>query len=218
MLKNLYQILFLTFTLSFSLITKAQTSDISRSFGTVHGISIVDQSDGPLIWYGGGVLNPSVFPGVKAPIGSVYRNTMGEVYSKIGNLDWDWVLDGQVSPVFTQVVNFGKKGNSTAGAALESVAGLASDIVGPIILVGFGQLKSMGCTQKLSATYTVSLYYHDGNNVNPVLLYTLPVTASTGNTQHNLNITIPQGKQLKAVTDSSVSDIICTLSLKGVSI
>ena len=77
---------------------KGQSPDPNRSFNLENGV-MISAPDGDKIWIGGGDADPSVFPGVDVPIGSSYRRTNGDVYSKTGLGALDWTLEGLGSAV-----------------------------------------------------------------------------------------------------------------------
>lgn len=170
------------------------------------------------IWYGGGVSNPSIMPGVDAPIGSSYRRTNGQVFAKTGIGLTDWELDGLGSAVFSQITDMGKSGNATANSFLNRSGQIASNISGTIILVGTGFITSVGCSNEDIDTYDVEIYQHEGDFINPVLKYTLSVVASRGNSVHGLSIPVTQDYQLAVKLKSGVRNVGCSIGMKGLSL
>jgi len=195
----------------------ASAFNILQSFGIENGTMISDEN-GNLIWYGGGVADPTIFPGVDAPIGSSYRQTDGTVYAKTGASPIDWVEDGLGSSVFTQTASFGKSGNAVANSFLDRAGSVPSNISGIPIMVGTGTVKSVACGQEDIDTYSVEYYEHEGDFVNPILLGTLTVTSARSGSTGALSVPVTQNKQLAIKVLNAVKNVGCTIAMKGLSL
>lgn len=197
--------------------TAASAVDIQQSFNIENGTMISDEN-GNLIWYGGGIVDPTIFPGVDAPLGSSYRQTNGTIWAKIGVGPLDWVQEGLGSAVFTQTASFGQSGNAVSGSFLSRAGNVSSNISGIPILVGTGVVKSIACGQENISTYTVEYYEHEGDFTNPILLGSLTVTSARTGVLDNLNVAVTKGKQLAIKTLSAVKNVGCTIAMKGLSL
>jgi len=192
--------------------------DTTKSFNTTDGVMISNTTNGDLIWLGGGEIDPTILPGIAAPLGSSYTRTNNNRYQKTGPLATDWTLEGLGSAVVTQTADFGTSGNASANSYLDRAGGVSSNISGIPIMVSAGKIKSISCGSENIETYSVEVYEHEGDFINPVLLYTLSVVASRSGSVHGLDVSVTQDSQLATKVLNSVKNIGCTIGLKGLSL
>lgn len=197
----------------------ALSVDVTRSFGIENGTMIFDETTGEkAIWYGGGSVAPNIFPGVDVPLGSSYRQTNGDIWAKTGVGPMDWTLDGLGSAVVTQTADFGKSGNASSNSYLNRAGNVPSNVSGIIILPTTSSIRIVACGQENIDTYSVEFYEHEGDFINPTLLYTLSVVSSRSGSASGLNIPVTQGEQLAAKVLNSVKNVGCSVGIKGLSL
>lgn len=211
------RLILVTFGLLVALAARGQSVDPTRAFNLENGVMMSSPS-GDLVWYGAGTLNPTLFPGYDVPLGSTYRQTNGDVWAKTGAGPMDWTLEGLGSAVVTQTMSFGKSGNATSNSYLNRSGNVPSNIAGESVVVSSGLIRVIACGQEDVDTYDIEVWQHEGDFTNPILKYTLTVTAARGGYSNGLNISIDLGKQIALKTLDPVKNIGCSIGIKGLSI
>jgi hypothetical protein len=112
-------------------------------------------------------------------------------------------------------VGFGRSGNNTSGTWLLVDGGVPSNRSGRIIFLSNPILKAIYVNTRNLATYTISVFEHDGDEINLSLIDTLSIVSSRGGFKL-VDIPVTLGKQLAIqVTAGSGQDIVAGLILRG---
>ena len=54
---------------------------------------LISKGNNELVWIGSGADDPSLSPGIEAPLGSIYCRTNGSKYNKFDTADTDWEIE-----------------------------------------------------------------------------------------------------------------------------
>lgn len=113
--------------------------------------------------------------------------------------------------------SFGRSGVTTGGAYLQTQT-VPSNVSGMWVYINNAVIAKIFVTNELTATYSIDILYHDGNEVNLTLVGTVTVTAAKG-AFFTVNWSIPTNKQLAVrispTSASNPKNILCGLELKG---
>ena len=121
-------------------------------------------------------------------------------------------IGASASPGFS----FGRSGNASTGSWLLN-EGVPSNRAGRYVFTTSPKLVEIFVSSENIDTYTISIYEHEGDEVNLTLLDTLSITAARGG-QKISNVAITSGRQLAIrVTAGSARNVVAGLILKGVS-
>lgn len=194
----------------------AQSQQVSKAFDATNGF-LMSGVNGDIVWFGGGDQDPTILPGVPAPVGSMYRRTNGQIYNKTLVADTGWTIQGLASDVTSQTTDLGRNGNAAAGSFLYRAGSVPSNVSGVPVLLTDATIRVVACSNEDIATYSIEFYTHEGDFINPILVYTLSVTSARGGGAV-LNIPVTLGKQLAARAVSAVKNIGCTVQMKGLAI
>lgn len=119
-------------------------------------------------------------------------------------------IGASASPGFS----WGRSGNNSSGTWLLN-EGVPSNRSGRIIFVNNPELFAIFVNTRDLATYTISIYEHQGDEINLTLLDTLSVVNSRGAFKLT-SINITQGRQLAIqITAGSGQDMVAGVILKG---
>lgn len=113
--------------------------------------------------------------------------------------------------------SFGRSGVTTANTYLQNET-VPSNISGRWVYLNNGTVTDVYITNELTTTYTMEVYYHDGNAVNLTLLGAVTVTAAKG-AHFAVNWPVPNDKQIAvkvaASSANSPKNVVCGLQLTG---
>lgn len=120
-------------------------------------------------------------------------------------------IGASASPGYT----WGRPGNLLANSWLIN-DGVASNATGRFVSQADAKISQIFTANQNVATYTLTVYEHEGNQINLTALATITVTNSRGSSIIGLNIPVTQGRQLAIrLTSGSADNIIAGLILKG---
>jgi len=120
-------------------------------------------------------------------------------------------IGASASPGFS----FGRSGNVSNGSWLRRPGNVPSNRAGVTIPINNPEIISVSCSNRNVDNYTISVYEHDGNSSNLVLLGSVSVVNSTGGI-FPVSFIATQGKQLAVrLTSGNVRDIGVDLVLVG---
>ena len=168
-----------------------------------------------LVWLGSGADDPSVSPGIAAPLGSMYIQTNGTHWHKTGPSDLGWEQAGLGNGVSTQNADFGKTGVATANSYLNRAGNVPSNVSGIPIMLSECLINAVSAANQNIDTYDVEIWQHEGDFTNAVLKHTISVVAARSTFDVDLAIPVDQGKQLAAKVLSSVQNVGVTVGMKG---
>jgi len=120
-------------------------------------------------------------------------------------------IGASASPGFT----WGRSGNTSSGTWLlnESVP---SNKAGRTIVLGASKVVKLFSASEDLDTYTLKLYWHEGNSVNLTFLTTLTVTASRTGNSGTISVSVPNNKQLALYLDTgSAKNIVAGIVMQG---
>jgi hypothetical protein len=114
------------------------------------------------------------------------------------------------SPGFT----WGKSGNSNTNTWLLNDT-VPSNLTGRRVPINSAKIVEVFVSSQNLDTYNLSIYSHDGDEVNLTLLTTISVSAARGITS-TINISIAKDKQLAArITSGSASNVVAGVIIRG---
>jgi len=191
-------------------------TDIEKSLETEGGGFMISLPSGRIAWVGGGLEDPRLGAGFAAPLGSTYyRKDTADEFKKTGALDTEWTLAGLGSGVSTQNADFGSAGNASANSFLNRAGQVSSNVSGIPILLSEARINAIGASNEIVDTYTIEIYEHEGDFINPILKHTVTVTAARGDTFAGLDIPVTQGNQIAVKVLNAVKNIGVTVEMKG---
>lgn len=115
------------------------------------------------------------------------------------------------SPGFT----FGRSGNIPVNTWLQN-EGVPSNKAGHVIKVEDGLIESISVANEDISTFDISVYWHEGNEVNLTLITTVSIVASRTGQFFLDNVSAPEGKQLAAIVSSgSAKNLVVDMIIKG---
>lgn len=126
-------------------------------------------------------------------------------------------LAGQVQTGASPGFSFGRSNTVNQGTYLlcETVP---SNVAGRWVYVNNAYVRKVFVANELSTTFTLDVYYHDGNNLNETLLGSVTVTSANGGV-FTVNWAVPLNKQLSikvaAGSANAAKNIVAGLELAG---
>lgn len=121
-------------------------------------------------------------------------------------------IGASASPGFS----WGRGGNNSTNTWLNN-EGVPSNRSGRFIFIANPELAVIFCSNRNISTYTISVYEHEGDEINLTLLDSLSVVAARGAFKTTA-IPVTAGRQLAIqITSGSAQDIVAGVILKGVS-
>ena len=206
-----------------------------HSFDLDNGISITDVQ-GSTIFIGGGSDSPI---GNDAPVGSFYFRTDGTIWKKFNVGDNDWRLfpnAGEIpfdnssngfeadntqdaiaevgagaSPGFS----FSRSGSILGSSWLNRSGGVGSNRAGISVFIDDPVVTLIACTTENLNTYEVTVYEHDGDEINLTAIGTVAVN-NERTKLFEVNWPTHKGKQLAVkISDGSANNLGVDLQLKG---
>lgn len=126
-------------------------------------------------------------------------------------LDPTDLVANSASPGFT----WGRSGNNSTNTWLLNDT-VPSNRAGRTLMFAGLSITDVFTATEDANTYDLSIYSHDGDEINLTLLTTVSIVAArTG--QFPVNIAVPQGKQLASrITSGSAKNVVCGLVLKAI--
>jgi hypothetical protein len=120
-------------------------------------------------------------------------------------------IGASASPGFS----WGRSGSTGAGTWLLN-DGVPSNKSGRTIVLGDSKIVKIFSATEDANTYTLSLYWHEGNEINLTFLATLTVTASRSGNSGTISVPVPNGKQLAAqLATGSAKNIVAGMVIQG---
>lgn len=119
-------------------------------------------------------------------------------------------IGASASPGFS----WGRGGTNSSGTWLNN-EGVSSNRSGRIVFISNPTLAFIFVNTRTIATYTISIFEHEGDEINLTLLDTLSVTSSRGGFKASI-VAVTAGRQLAIqVTAGSGQDMVAGVVLKG---
>lgn len=120
-------------------------------------------------------------------------------------------IGASASPGFT----WGRSGSTSSGTWILN-EGVPSNKAGRTIVLGASKIvKFFSATEDLD-TYTLDIYWHEGNEINLTYLTTLTVTASRIGDSGSISVSVPNNKQLAVkLNTGSAKNIVCGIVMQG---
>jgi hypothetical protein len=110
--------------------------------------------------------------------------------------------------------SFGRASNVNSGTWL-NCEGVPSNKSGRWVYIDSAVVTRVFVSNEQISTFTISIYYHDGNEVNLTLLGSVNVVSSYGNS-FTVSFPVPTDKQLALrVTAGSARNVVAGLELQG---
>jgi len=120
-------------------------------------------------------------------------------------------IGASASPGFT----WGRSGVSGSGTYCLNDA-VPSNKAGRTVVLNSAKIVKLFTASEDLDTYTLQIYYHDGNEINLTLVTTLTVTASRTGDSGTISISVPNGKQLAAkLNTGSAKNLIVGIIMQG---
>lgn len=206
-----------------------------HSFELDNGIAIND-TDGNTVFVGGGLDSPI---GSDAPIGSFYFQSNGLLWKKYDVPDSAWRLFPNAEEVpFDNSVNgfdsndvqnaisevgagaspglsFSRQGHIFGSSWLNRAGGVASNRAGVSVFVDNPVVVLVACTTENLNTYEVTVYSHDGDEINLTPLGTLAVN-NERTKLFTVNWPTTKGKQIAVrITSGGARNLGVDIQMKG---
>jgi hypothetical protein len=120
-------------------------------------------------------------------------------------------IGASASPGFT----WGRSATNGAGTWLLN-DGVPSNRAGRTIVLGDSRIVRIFSATEDANTYTIDLYWHEGNEINLTYLTTLTVIGSRSGNSGTINVSVPNGKQLAAlIATGSAKNIVVGIVMQG---
>ena len=111
--------------------------------------------------------------------------------------------------------NFGRSGNVGSGTWLQVVGGVPSNKAGITVALSNPEIKQVYVANEDSGTFDVTIYEHEGDEINLTSLGTVSVVSSRS-ASFAVSYTVTNGRQLAArITSGSAKNINVGLQLSG---
>lgn len=111
--------------------------------------------------------------------------------------------------------NFGRSGNAGTNTWLQVVGGVPSNKAGITVALTNAKIKSVYVANENISTFDITVYEHEGDEVNLTSLGTVSVTSSRS-ANFNVEYDVTTGKQLAVrVTSGSAKNVNVGLQLSG---
>lgn len=110
--------------------------------------------------------------------------------------------------------SFGRSSNVNSGTWLQC-EGVPSNKAGRWVYVNSAEVRRVFVSNELQTTFSIEVYYHDGNEINLTLLGTVNISNKYGD-DFSVSWSVPTNKQLALkVSSGSARNIVAGLELKG---
>lgn len=120
-------------------------------------------------------------------------------------------IGASTSPGFT----WGRSGNVTSGSYLLNDS-VPSNKSGRTNVLGATKVVKFFSASENLDTYTLRLYWHEGDSINLTLLTTLTVTSSRTGDSGTISVSVPAGKQLAVkLQTGSAKNVVAGLIMQG---
>ena len=123
-------------------------------------------------------------------------------------------LSETVSTSASPGFSFGRASNVNSGTWLQCET-VPSNKAGRFVYITGAVVEKIFISNETISTFDISIYHHDGNEINLTLVDTVTVTASRGGS-FTISQSVPTNKQLALrVTSGSARNLVCGLELSG---
>lgn len=111
--------------------------------------------------------------------------------------------------------SFGRSGNTTNNTWLQTVGGVPSNKAGITVALQNPEITEIYVANEDINTFDISVYEHDGDEINLTLVGTVSIVAARSNT-FSVALTLTSGKQIATrLTSGSAKNVNVGLQLKG---
>lgn len=110
--------------------------------------------------------------------------------------------------------SFGRASNVNTGTWLQCET-VPSNKAGRFVYISNAVVEKIFISSETVSTFDVSVYHHDGDEINLTLISTSSVVSARGGV-FTVGVSVPQNKQLALrVTSGSARNMVCGLELSG---